>query len=67
MKKRGRSENVSREKLIIHREIMHPGYSLTGDNVDLKVRPRQMTQKNQNKDHHMFQYVAYENRVSPNH
>jgi len=26
-----------------------------------------MTVKNRNKDHHMFQWVAFENRVSPNH
>ena len=55
------------ERLKAHRESMHPGYSFTGDNVDMMIKPRQMTQANQNKDHHMFQYVAYENRVSPNH
>jgi hypothetical protein len=55
------------EKLQQHRQSMHPGYSLTGDNVDMIVKPRQMTKQHQNKDHHMFQYVAYENRVSPNH
>jgi hypothetical protein len=54
-------------KLQQHRQSMHPGYSLTGDNVDMIVKPRQMTKQHQNKDHHMFQYVAYENRVSPNH
>ena len=55
------------ERLRVHRESMHPGYSFTGDNVDMIIKPRQMTQANQNKDHHMFQYIAYENRVSPNH
>ena len=50
-----------------HRQAMHPGYSFTGDNVDIRCKPRQMTVKNQNKDHHMFQWVAFENRVSPNH
>lgn len=50
-----------------HREAMHPGYSFTGDNVDIRCKPRQMTVKNQNKDHHMYQWVAFENRVSPNH
>ena len=26
-----------------HQETMHPGYSFTGDNVDIRVTPRQMT------------------------
>ena len=50
-----------------HRQAMHPGYSFTGDNVDIRCKPRQMTMKNRNKDHHMFQLVAFQNRVSPNH
>ena len=50
-----------------HRQAMHPGYSFTGDNVDIRCKPRQMTVKNRNKDHHMFQLVAFQNRVSPNH
>ncbi|KAL9958567.1 hypothetical protein ACROYT_G035597 [Oculina patagonica] len=50
-----------------HREAMHPGYSFTGGNVDIRCKPRQMAVKNRNKDYHMFQWVALENRVSPNH
>ena len=54
-------------ELMKHREEMHPGYSFTGDNVDIRCKPCQMTAKNQNKDHHMFQFVAYKNRILPNH
>ena len=50
-----------------HQETMHPGYSFTGDNVDIRVTPRQMTIKNQTSDIHLFQYVAFKNRVSGNH
>ena len=50
-----------------HRQAMHPGYSFTGDNVDIRCKPRQMTVKNRNKDHHMFQLVTFQNRVSANH
>jgi hypothetical protein len=53
-------------KLQQHRQSMHPGYSLIGDNVMI-VKPRHMIKQHRDKDHHMFQYVAYENRVSPNH
>jgi hypothetical protein len=50
-----------------HQTQMHPGYSFTGDNVDMRVLPRQMTIKNKAKDHHMFQICAFKNRISPNH
>ena len=53
--------------LVTHRDTMHPGYSFTGDNVDINCKPRQMTMKNRNKDHHMFQIVAFKNRKSSNH
>lgn len=33
----------------------------------MRVLPRQMTIKNKAKDHHMFQIVAFKNRISPNH
>ena len=46
-----------------HRAQMHPGYSFTGDNVDKRVLPRQMTIKNKAKDHHMFQTVAFTVRI----
>ena len=50
-----------------HQTTMHPGYSFTGDNVDIRVHPRQMTMKNQASDIHMFQYVAFKNRFSGSH
>ena len=37
-----------------HQETMHPGYSFTGDNVDIRVTPRQMTMNNQTSDIHLF-------------
>ena len=59
------------EKLLLkldnHRKEMHPGYSFTGDNVDMRILPRQMTLNNKNKDHHMYQIVAFKNRVPSNH
>ena len=58
---------IENEKLRKHRESMHPSYSIAGDNVDIMVKPRQMMKSKQNKDHHMFQNVAYENRISANH
>ena len=54
-------------ELIDHQDTMHPGYSFTGDNVGIRVTPRQMTMKNQTSDIHLFQYVAFKNRVSGNH
>ena len=61
------NENQIKEReadLHTHRASMHPGYSFTGDNVEMRCTPRQMTLKNRNKDHHMFQIVAFKNRVS---
>lgn len=55
------------EELQIHRAAMHPGNSFTGDNVDMRILPRQMTLSNRNKDHHMFQLVSFKNRISSNH
>ena len=55
------------EELIDHRATMHPGFSFTGDNVDMRILPRQMTLSNKNKDHHMYQLVAYKNRIPSNH
>ncbi|XP_070564467.1 uncharacterized protein [Ptychodera flava] len=49
-----------------HTDLMHPGYSFTGDNVDIRNKVRQMTITHQNRDHHMFHIVAYKNRVSGN-
>ena len=71
LKKAQTAENENQIKkreadLHTHRTSMHQGYSFTGDNVDM-CTPRQMTLKNRNKDHHMFQIVAFKNRVSSNH
>ena len=44
----------TKAKLEKHCYEIHPGYSFTGDNVDMRCKPRQMTKKNQNKDHDMF-------------
>ncbi len=55
------------EALQKHRAGMHPGFSFTGDNVDMRVSPRQLTLQNRTKDHHMFQLVAFKNRVAGNH
>ena len=57
----------TKAKLEKHCNEMHPGYSFTGDNVDIRCKPRQMTKKNQNKDYHMFQFVGYKNHFSSNH
>ncbi|XP_062571098.1 uncharacterized protein LOC134233123 [Saccostrea cucullata] len=57
----------ARQDLQQHRKNMHPGYYFVGDNVDLRTKVRNMTITNQNKDQHMFQICAYENRVSGNH
>lgn len=56
-----------RSTLDAHREIMHPGYSFTGDNVDINCSTRKMTLTNRNKDHHLFQLVAFKNRIPSNH
>jgi len=67
-------EDVSEEEIKLemerckhHREGMHPNYSFTGENVDIMVKPRHLMKTHQNKDHHMFQYACYENRISPSH
>ncbi|XP_070581579.1 uncharacterized protein [Ptychodera flava] len=55
------------EELKQVRQQMHPGYSFTGDNVDIRHHVRQITQSNQNKDHHLYHLVAYKNRVAGHH
>lgn len=55
------------DELESHRKNMHPGYYFVGDNVDMKTKVRHMTTENQNKDQHLYQLCAYENRVSGNH
>ncbi len=65
----GRTDVVEEcsSSLEAHQKTMHPGYSFTGDNVDINCSPRQMTLQNRNKDHHLFQLVAFKNRVPSNH
>lgn len=48
------------EELQNLRATMHPGYSFTGDNIDMRILPRQMTLTNRNKDHHVSVCVLQE-------
>ena len=41
----------------------HPGYMLNGDNVDLRIRPRQSTMMDKTKDLHYYHLLAVENRI----
>ena len=50
-----------------HRQVMHPGYHIVGDNVDFVVKARHQTISLHDKDVHMFQLVANLNRVPANH
>ena len=45
----------------------HKGYRLVGDNLDMKNQARYMTINHQNKDWHLFNMMAVENRVSSYH
>lgn len=54
-------------KIQDHRDKMHPGYSFTSDNVDIRCNARQMTVKNRDKDNHLYHLLAFKNRVSSNH
>ena len=47
-------------------KYMHPGYSFTSDNVDIQIKVRHMTRSRQNKDYHLYNMIAYKNRVSGN-
>lgn len=52
--------------LELHRQSMHNGFYFVGDNVDMVTKVRHMTLQNQNKDQHLFQTCAYQNRISGN-
>lgn len=39
----------AKDALENHRATMHPGYSFTGDNVDMRLLPRHMTTKSKTK------------------
>ena len=56
------TENAKTDLLKLQK-VMHKGLYFVGDNVDLRTKVRQMTIKNQNKDHHMFQICAYKNKA----
>lgn len=50
------NENQIKEReadLHTQRAFMHQGYSFTGDNVDMRCTPRQMTLKNRNRPSHV--------------
>ena len=42
----------------------HPGYLLNGDNVDLRIKPRQLTMTDGTKDLHYYQLIAIQNRIT---
>ena len=42
------------------------GYDIIWDNVDIKTDPHQMTSKHQRHDYHLFNVMAYKNRVDGN-
>ena len=57
------NENQIKEReadLHTHMASMHPGYYFTGDNVDMKCTPRQMTLKIRNKDHHPDRWALFQ-------
>jgi hypothetical protein len=60
---RSRLEN----ELTTLRNGMHPGYYIVGDNVDMRTHVRHQRLGYTDLDAHMFQLVAYENRVPGNH
>lgn len=44
----------------------HPGFKLVGDNVDLRLKPRESTISEGNKDLHYYNVMAVKNRVPGN-
>nr|XP_054757175.1 uncharacterized protein LOC129263286 [Lytechinus pictus] len=42
----------------------HPGYILNGDNVDVKVKPRQASMEDKGQDLHFYQFLAVKNRIA---
>ena len=45
----------------------HPGFSIAFDNIDFRLKRRNMTMTSQNRDIHWVNHVMIENRVSGNH
>ena len=52
--------------LKLHVKWMHPGYCFVSDNVDIQIKVRHMTRERQHKDYHLFNMLAYKNRVGGN-
>jgi len=44
-----------------------PGWKIAFDNINIFQKVREMTEDNQNKDHHLINHVRVTNRVSGNH
>ena len=44
-----------------------PGWKIAFDNIDIFQKVREMTEDNQNKDHHWINHVKVTNRISGNH
>ncbi|KAK3732357.1 hypothetical protein QZH41_006622 [Actinostola sp. cb2023] len=44
----------------------HEGYTIVFDNIDMEIRPKNMTMVNQNKDVHWVNHKMVQNRVSGN-
>ena len=57
------NDPVASEGLARLNKRRHPGYLLNGDNVDLRIKPRQMTMDSGTKDLHYYQLIAIENRI----
>ena len=57
------------DAVIEERGRVKPGlsYQIVGDNVDLEVKVRHMSNKNKNKSLHYFNLVAFKDQVSGNH
>ena len=60
VQERGKKGGIGTEKI-------GPGWKIAFDNLDIFQRVREMTEDNQNKDHHWVNHVKVTNRVSGNH
>lgn len=62
-------ETVEVEKDAMTKDMhdIGPGWKIAFDNLDIFQKVREMTEENQNKDHHWVNHVKVTNRVSGNH
>ena len=62
-------ETVEAEKDAMTKDMhdIGPGWKIAFDNLDVFQKVREMTEDNQNKDHHWVNHVKVTNRVSGNH